>query len=407
MAYWKFPKYVTVGERKRKSENKLKKLMKKNPGMKPVKIAGHAIATTWWGKAWNTNLERYADYANRIGRGRSYVRHSAVLDLKIKPGQVTALVQGSRSKPYAVTVKIKKIARPNWRNIKTACEGKFNSLKKLLSGKFPRALGELFTQKGKGLFPTPAEIEFSCSCPDWASMCKHVAATLYGIGARLDEDPGLFFKLRNVKVEDLVSEAVAETSKYILQKADRKTARVMESADLSEVFGIDMDENAQISESKRSVKRVPKHRKLRPRARNRKAVAERKTAGSTDRQDVEKIIRKTPKGITTAELVKKTGLDTARVRYFIAQLRKQKCIETLTRGLYTGVKSRTGKLSRLSEVERVVKIINRSRKGVTTSILAEKSGLDIDRIRYAISRLKAKGKIKAVSRGLYKKAAYP
>jgi uncharacterized Zn finger protein len=403
MAYWQFPKYVTVGKRKRKAENKLKKLMKKNPGMKPVKIVGRAIATTWWGKAWNTNLERYADYANRIGRGRSYVRHSAVLDLQIKPGQVTALVQGSRSKPYAVTVEIKKISRPNWRNIKTACEGKFDSLKKLLSGKFPKALGNIFTQKGKGLFPIPAEIEFSCSCPDWASMCKHVAATLYGIGARLDEDPGLFFKLRNVKVEALVSEAVAESSKYILQKANRKTARVMEATDLSDVFGIDMDESTRVSESKRPVKRELKHRKSRPPAGKRKAGTVRKTASTKDLKAVEQIIRKAPKGITTAELVKKTGLDIARARYFIAQLRKQKRIDTPKRGLYTGVKSGSGK-SRLSEMDRVAKIIKRSRKGVSTSILAEKSGLDINRVRYAISRLKAKGKIKAVSRGVYKKA---
>jgi len=403
MAYWQFPKYVTVAEKKKKAEKKLKKLRKKNPGIKPVTIAGRAIATTWWGKAWNANLERYADYANRIERGRSYVRHSAVLDLQIKPGRATALVQGSRSKPYAVTVKIKKIKRPNWRNIKTACEGKFDSFRKLLSGKFPRALEELFTQKGKGLFPAPAEIDFSCSCPDWASMCKHVAATLYGIGARLDEDPGLFFKLRNVKVEDLVSEAVAETSEYILQKANRKTARVMEVADLSDVFGIDMDENAVVSDSKLPAKRVPKRRQSRPPARKRKAGAARKTAGSTGMQDVEKIILKTPKGITTAELVIKTGLDAARVRYFIAQLRKQKRIETPKRGLYAGVKSRTGRTSRLADMETVLKIINRSRKGITISTVAEKSGLDTPIIRYAITRLKAKGKIKAISRGLYKK----
>jgi len=275
MDYWRFPKYVTVGERKRKAENKLKKLMKKNPGMKPVMIAGRAIATTWWGKAWNTNLERYADYANRIGRGRSYVRHSAVLDLRIESGRVTSLVQGSRSKPYAVTVEIKKISSTNWRNIKNACEGKFDSLKKLLSGKFPRALGDIFTQKGKGLFPTPDEIEFSCSCPDWASMCKHVAATLYGIGARLDKDSGLFFKLRNVKVGDLVSEAVAETSKGILRKAERKTARVMEAADLSDVFGIDMDigEEVSVYVRKRPVKPTVKRRKSIPPAGKRKTGA--------------------------------------------------------------------------------------------------------------------------------------
>ena len=404
MAYWQFPKYVTVAEKKKKAEKSLKKLMKKNPGIKPVTITGRALATTWWGRAWNANLERYADYANRIERGRSYVRHSAVLDLRIKSGLANALVQGSRSKPYAVTVKIKKIKRPNWRNIKTACEGKFDSFRKLLKGEFPRALEELFTQKGKGLFPSPAEIEFSCSCPDWASMCKHVAATLYGIGARLDEDPALFFKLRNVKVEDLISEAVAETSEYILQKADRKTDRVMEIADLSDVFGIDMDENAVVSDSKLPAKRAPRHRQSRPPAQKRKSGVTQKGASSTGLQDVEKIIRQTSKGITTAELVKKTGLETARVRYFVAQLRKQKRIEAPKRGIYTSAKSRTGRKSRLSDLETVLKIINRSRKGITPPAVSEKSGLDIHSVRYAIARLKAKGKIKVISRGLYKKA---
>ena len=404
MAYWQFPKYVTVGERKKRAEKKLKKLLKKNPGMKPISISGSAIATTWWGKAWNTNLEKYADYANRIGRGRSYVRHSAVLDLRITPGRVTALVQGSRSKPYAVTVQIKKIAPLKWRRIKTACKGKFGSLQKLLGGKFPRALGELFTEKGTGLFPAPSEIDFSCSCPDWASMCKHVAATLYGIGARLDEDPSLFFKLRKVKVDDLVSEAVVETSRYILQKAYRKTDRVMEAADLSDVFGIDMDDNAGFPDRALPAERVPKKRQSRPPARIRKLGVVRKTAASKELHAVEKIIRKNPKGITTAELVKQTGLQTARIRYFIAQLRKQKRIETPKRGLYTGIKLRTDRTSRLSDLKTVLKIINRSRKGITPSRVAEKSGLDIPTIRYAITRLKAKGKIKAISRGVYKKA---
>ena len=404
MAFWRFPKYVTVAEKKKKAEKTLKRLMKKDPGMKPVTIAGRALATTWWGKAWNANLEQYADYANRIGRGRSYVRHSAVLDLRVKPGRATALVQGSELKPYTVTVKIKKIAPAKWRSIKTACKGKFDSLQKLLGGKFPRALEELFTQKGRGLFPAPAEIAFSCSCPDWASMCKHVAATLYGIGARLDEDPGLFFILRNVKVADLVSETVAETSKYILQKAGRETARVMEGADLSDVFGIDMEEKAVASEKKLPARQRPKRRRSKPPARKTKPGTAGKNAGSKGLQDVENMIRKASNGITTAELVKQTGLKADRVRYFIARLRKQKRIETPRRGLYTGINAKPGRTSRLADLETVLKIINRSRKGITTATVAEKSGLEPNSVRYAIARLKAKGKIKAISRGLYKKA---
>jgi len=119
--YYGFPQYVSVGEKRAKAERKLKQLKKKNPGIQPIVLEGSAIAKTWWGKEWNKNLERYADYSNRIGRGRSYIRHGAVLDLKIKPGQVEALVQGSRSNPYSVFISIEPIPKKNWDAIKQSC----------------------------------------------------------------------------------------------------------------------------------------------------------------------------------------------------------------------------------------------------------------------------------------------
>ncbi|MBE9571481.1 MAG: hypothetical protein IMF11_12700, partial [Proteobacteria bacterium] len=212
MGYWGYPRYVSVAEKKAKAAKKIKQLRKKTPDIRPVIIEGRAIATTWWGKSWNVNLERYADYENRIGRGRSYVCHGTVLDLRIEPGNVTSLVQGTASQPYAVNVNIKEIPANIWEEIKVACEGKLDSLQELLIGKFPKALSEIFTAQGKGLFPSPKEISFSCSCPDWAYMCKHVAATLYGIGARLDEEPDLFFKLRKVEMNDLISQAIEDTT---------------------------------------------------------------------------------------------------------------------------------------------------------------------------------------------------
>ena len=129
-------------------------------------------------------------------------------------------------------------------------QGKLDSLQELLAGKFPKGLGEIFTTQGKGLFPSPEEIDFSCSCPDWASMCKHVAATLYGIGARLDQDPELFFKLRQVKMKDLVTEAVEGKTRELLKKARKKSARVIDDSDLADVFGIDMESPA-VPEAKR------------------------------------------------------------------------------------------------------------------------------------------------------------
>ena len=242
MGYWNYPRYVPVAEKQAKADQKLKQLKKKNPDIRPVRLEGKALAQSWWGKAWNKNLERYADFSNRIGRGRSYVRHGAVLDLQIQPGRVDALVQGSASSPYEVEVRIKEIPEKDWKAMIAVCEGRLESLQELIAGKFPKALADAFTAQGEGLFPTPTEIGFSCSCPDWASMCKHVAATLYGIGARFDEDPSLFFYLRNRDISDLVSTAVAEGTRTLLDRAERKSDRVLDDADLSDVFGIDMDE---------------------------------------------------------------------------------------------------------------------------------------------------------------------
>jgi uncharacterized Zn finger protein len=244
MAYYGgygFPRYVSVAEKRARARRKLEQLKKKHPGIHPVVIEGNTLARTWWGRAWNGNLAKYADYANRVGRGRSYVRHGAVLDLQISPGQVKALVQGSRGSPYTITIKIKPISESIWKEIKAACEGQLASLQELLEGRFPKGLAELFTAKGSGLFPSPKEIDFHCSCPDWAYMCKHVAAVLYGIGTRLDEDPSLFFVLRKVKMDDLITQAIREKSARLLKQAKKKTARVIDDADLEDVFGIEME----------------------------------------------------------------------------------------------------------------------------------------------------------------------
>ncbi|THF73781.1 SWIM zinc finger family protein [Cohnella fermenti] len=249
MAFYNdYPKYVPVAEKRRKAEKAVEKLRKGNSDIAPVRITGRTVARTWWGKSWCDNLERYADYANRIDRGRSYVRHGAVLDLRLAAGRIAALVQGSASKPYKVEVAIDPLAPGIWQEMVQACAGKIDSLQELAAGKLPAALSELFTMKGKGLFPSPKEIRFSCSCPDGASMCKHVAAVLYGIGARLDDDSALFFTMRNVKMADLVASTIAEKSKDMMTKADgaasgsgRRSRRVLADADLSGKFGIAID----------------------------------------------------------------------------------------------------------------------------------------------------------------------
>jgi uncharacterized Zn finger protein len=206
-----------------------------------VIIAGTSLATTWWGKSWNNNLERYADYRNRIGRGRSYVRHRAVLDLQLMLGHITALVQGSEAQPYRVAITVDTLSATNWATIRTACAGCFDSLSALLAGTFPQALKDLFFAKGAGLFPSPREIHFDCSCPDWAAMCKHVAATLYGVGVRLDDDPSLFFTLRGITMDDIITQTVADTTQTLLRKAERQSTNGLDDVDLGDVFGIQLD----------------------------------------------------------------------------------------------------------------------------------------------------------------------
>ncbi|QGQ94205.1 hypothetical protein EHS13_04420 [Paenibacillus psychroresistens] len=239
--YGGFPKYVSVAERKEQALESIEKLRLKNPDIAPVVVTGKSLTRTWWGKSWNVNLESYADYTNRISRGRAYVRNGAVLDLQIKEGTVRAQVQGSGSKPYQITIAIIPLAQKNWETLTKECAGKIDSLQELIEGKFPKGLSELFTAKGKGLFPAPREISLKCNCPDGAKMCKHLAAVLYGVGVRLDDDPTLFFKLRGVNVEALISETITKQTNALLEKSKTKSRRVMEDTDVSDMFGIDLD----------------------------------------------------------------------------------------------------------------------------------------------------------------------
>ncbi|KAF0133293.1 MAG: Uncharacterized protein FD145_1373 [Candidatus Saganbacteria bacterium] len=243
MGYWDwgFPRYVSSAEKKDKATKSLKRLMKKNPNIKPVILDSQTLAKTWWGKAWNKNLERYADYSNRIGRGRGYARHGAVLDLQINKGKITALVQGTRRDPYVVAINIKSVKAKVWQKIKADCAGKLDSLQDLLLGRFSQRLMDIFMKEGEGLFPTPSEIKFACDCPDWATMCKHVAAALYGVGARLDQSPDLFFRLRGIEVKELITETVRDSAGKLLAKAKVRSSRIIKTKDITKVFNIELE----------------------------------------------------------------------------------------------------------------------------------------------------------------------
>lgn len=236
MSRYGFPKYISAGEKKAKAEKSLAKLKKKNPGIEPVIIEGRTIAKNWWGKVWNNNLESYADYYNRIERGKTYVRSNAVLDLKITKGTVVAKVQGSVAKPYDVVIKIDALDSKRWEHVTALCQGRIDTLEQLVEGKFPKELEVLFTEKKYGLFPSPKEIHFGCSCPDWASMCKHVAATLYGVGARLDHDPMLFFELRGLDGQELVRKTMEKKIESMLKNAGKESKREIAEEDIEDLF---------------------------------------------------------------------------------------------------------------------------------------------------------------------------
>jgi uncharacterized Zn finger protein len=245
MGYWgSFPRYVSKAEKQRKAAKAVAALTKKGHKLEPVAAAGREIARTWWGKAWTQNLERYADYENRVPRGRTYVRSGAVLDLKISANTITALVAGSRPQPYKITIHIASLDKKVEKSLKAKSQTSLDSMQALLSGQFPTELKEEFFKQGGGLFPAPREIRLACSCPDWAEMCKHVAAALYGTAVRLDEKPELFFTLRGIRVEEFVGEMVKTESVKILKKAKRASSRVIASkdAEVAALFGITMDE---------------------------------------------------------------------------------------------------------------------------------------------------------------------
>jgi uncharacterized Zn finger protein len=232
-SYW--PPYVPVAVRRHRAAQKIAKMKKAGQKVSPVEIAGRKITTTFWGDAWCRNLEAYSDYSNRLPRGRTYVRNGSVIDLQIDAGRIRALVNGSDL--YTVDIKIKPLPKQKWTKIKKKCAGQIGSLVELLKGALSKSIMEIVTRKGEGLFPSPQDISLSCSCPDWATMCKHVAATLYGVGARLDHEPELLFTLRGVDPTEMVETAIEQPA-----AAGRKLkGRVLETDELSSVFGVDID----------------------------------------------------------------------------------------------------------------------------------------------------------------------
>ena len=239
MAFYGWRPYVPVADRRRKALREMERRQKQGQAVSPVSIEGRTIATTFWGKAWCENLERYSDYENRLPRGRSYVCNGLVVDLQITPGKIQALVSGSHL--YKVALKVAPVAKAQWKSICNDCGGAIDSLVELLQGRLSKGVMERICRQKQGLFPTPAEIQLSCSCPDWADMCKHVAAALYGIGARLDRQPELLFRLRGVDELELLASAGKAAP---LSKQAPAAGKRLGGEDLSAMFGLDMAQSA-------------------------------------------------------------------------------------------------------------------------------------------------------------------
>lgn len=238
-SYWDETYYPqpTEYELRRNAAETARKATQKGQRLNPVVLSGRQITKSWWGQAWCENLERYADFDTRLSRGQRYVRSGAVVDLQIQTGKVLARVQGTRKVPYKVEIRISPLSQQRCDEIMDRCSSRVDSLENLLAGHFPEALKDIFLG-ADGLFPTPREISFSCSCPDWAMMCKHVAAALYGVGARLDEDPLLFFTLRGIETTRFVDVVIANRVEAMLANVDKPSPRIIRDAALDELFGV-------------------------------------------------------------------------------------------------------------------------------------------------------------------------
>jgi uncharacterized Zn finger protein len=248
--------YVSVAERRAQAAKEVARRVKKGQTVSPVVIEGRAIVSTFWGKAWCTNLESYSDFENRLPRGRTYVRNGSVVDLKIAKGQISALVSGSEL--YTVQIDIAPLPTKAWQVVKELCAGKIGSLVELLQGKLSNAVMEAVTDRAEGLFPKPKEIKMHCSCPDGARMCKHLAAVMYGIGNRLDSSPELLFELRGVDHQELIEQAIPAAPARA-----KRGAPTIETADLGAIFDIEINDSppAEPPASKAIKTKTPRTRK--------------------------------------------------------------------------------------------------------------------------------------------------
>ncbi|MFT4641623.1 MAG: putative Zn finger protein [Verrucomicrobiales bacterium] len=234
-SWYDYKPYVPVHERQANAKCKIAKLLG-NDAQPIEKFGGRKLAKTFWGEAWCENLEAYSDYANRLPRGRTYSKNGSVAHLEINEGKVLAYISGSEL--YKVQVSIDALDNERWEAFKSRCSGRIDTLLDLLQGKVADAVLLEITNRQDGLFPAPKEIDFTCSCPDSAIMCKHVAATLYGVGIRLDSEPELFFALRGVDHAEIIASASTDS----LDEGLPEHEDLLLEGDLAGIFGIEFSD---------------------------------------------------------------------------------------------------------------------------------------------------------------------
>jgi uncharacterized Zn finger protein len=251
--------YVPVARRRANAAREASKLSKKSQNLRPIHIKSRGIATSFWGLAWCKNLEIYADWANRMPRGRTYARNGSIVDLQIESGKITALVSGSSL--YKIKISIEPLNKQRWQAIRSDCAQRVSSLLDLMRGKLPDDVLARLSDPKQGMFPSPNELKLQCSCPDYATMCKHIAATLYGVGHLLDSEPGLFFKMRGVDQTELVTDAM--TTQTVDDAMGLNQQSDLADENLSAIFGIDLATNSDpLSKASRQEQSKPARKRV-------------------------------------------------------------------------------------------------------------------------------------------------
>lgn len=332
MSYNQWAPYVSVAKRRAQAQRAIAKLRKQGKHIEPVEVEGRKIARSFWGEGWCKQLEQFSDYDNRLPRGRTYVRNGSVAHLAISKGKIEAIVSGSTL--YHVKIAVKPLARKKWEILCQQCTGQIGSMLELLQGQLSNQVMQIVTDPNTGLFPDPNEITLSCDCPDWADMCKHIAAVLYGIAARLDHQPELLFVLRNVDHEALIS---AELDMQTATSGKSKRRRLT-TQNLSSVFGVDIEEPVDPLKRKKSsfTKKAATKKAIKKKAVAKKAVVKKTIKKASTMKTVahKPRLRKIPpkKVITKKVPARKTTKETSAKRSIqafkpsatsIARLRKR------------------------------------------------------------------------------------